>query len=375
MAKRKTSKDKAARRTRNVRPFPSCTFSESLEFANAIQEHAGAQPIRRLTLFDQLGKSPDSGPSRQIVTNSSKYGLTEGGYQAEIITLSTDGNLATSDEVPPRERACARIKMAIENIEPFNALYNDLVGTKLPSKAVLIDAMRATGVPEELVEEAVDLFVVNARDVGLLQTLAGAERLIPIEHFLESIASAPSTTDTGYTAPGTGSLITRHGADFAKICFYVTPIGAEGSEERRHSDLFLGSIVEPALESFDLRVVRADSIEKPGLITKQVIEYLLKSRLVVADLSFHNPNVFYELAIRHAARLPTVQIIRAQDKIPFDVNQNRTIQVDCSTIYALVPQIATYQSEIANHARRALGDADASDNPITLFWPNLKVTI
>jgi hypothetical protein len=139
--------------------------------------------------------------------------------------------------------------------------------------------------------------------------------------------------------------------------------------------LFLGSIVEPALESLGLTVVRADAIEKPGLITKQVIEYLLKARLVVVDLSFHNPNVFYELAIRHAARLPTVQVTRAQDRIPFDVNQNRTVQIDCSTIYALVPQIETYRSQVANHARRALEDPDASDNPIMLFWPNMKVTL
>ena len=167
----------------------------------------------------------------------------------------------------------------------------------------------------------------------------------------------------------------KDAADFATTCFYVTPIGAEGSEERQHSDLFLGSIVEPALESLGLKVVRADAIEKPGLITKQVIEYLLKARLVVADLSFHNPNVFYGLAIRHAARLPTIQVIRSKDRIPFDVNQNRTVQIDCSTIYALVPQIETYRSQIANHARRALEDPDASDNPIMLFWPNLKVTL
>ena len=133
--------------------------------------------------------------------------------------------------------------------------------------------------------------------------------------------------------------------------------------------------MEPALESFGFRVIRADAIEKPGLITKQVIEYLLKSRLVVADLSFHNPNVFYELAIRHAARLPTVQIIRSQDKIPFDVNQNRTVQIDCSTIYSLIPQIESYRSQISNHVRRALEDPDSSDNPITIFWPTLKVSL
>jgi len=114
-----------------------------------------------------------------------------------------------------------------------------------------------------------------------------------------------------------GQLLTREHAQYETTCFYITAIGDEGSEYRQHSDLFLGSFVEPALEAFKLTVVRADAIDKPGVITKQIMDYLIKSRLVIADLSFHNPNVFYELAIRHAVRLPVVQLIRTCDKIPF----------------------------------------------------------
>ena len=47
--------------------------------------------------------------------------------------------------------------------------------------------------------------------------------------------------------------------------------------------------------------------------------------LVVCDLSFHNPNVFYELSLRHSTKRPTIHIIRKRDGIPFDVNDFRTI--------------------------------------------------
>jgi hypothetical protein len=137
----------------------------------------------------------------------------------------------------------------------------------------------------------------------------------------------------------------------------------------------LGSIVEPALESFNLTVVRADKIDKPGMITKQIMDYLVRAKLVVADLSFHNPNVFYELAIRHAMRLPTVQIIRKDDRIPFDVNQARTIEIDCTDIYTFVPQIETYRAAIANQVRRVLEDPDAADNPVSIFYPSLRTSI
>jgi hypothetical protein len=204
--------------------------------------------------------------------------------------------------------------------------------------------------------------------------------LLPIEHILEETAMSPTET----VAPQQPGLLSKAPpgapaaleiADSSKICFYVTPIGEPESEERKHADLFLSSIVEPALNQFDLRVVRADQIGKPGMITAQVIEHVVKSRLVVADLSFHNPNVFYELSLRHACRLPTVQLIRACDRIPFDLDQFRTIQVDTASIYTLVPQLETYRSEIASQVRRALTDPDAVDNPLSVFYPGLEVRV
>jgi hypothetical protein len=206
---------------------------------------------------------------------------------------------------------------------------------------------------------------------------------VTVDHLLDSLPSSSASIGKRSTAPSisyglaksTGSLVTAEHADFSTTCFYITPIGEDGSEQRKHSDLFLGSIVEPALENLGLRVIRAVAIDKPGTITKQIMEYLLRSRLVIADLSFHNPNVFYELAIRHAARLPVVQLIRAADRIPFDLNQIRTIKIDTSDIYALVPKIDTYRAEIGNQVRRALEDPDSVDNPVTTYFPDLKVQL
>jgi hypothetical protein len=361
-------------RQRKHRPFPNCSFEDALEIATTMQDISSGMPTLRLTLFDHMKKSPESSRSRELITNSGKYGLTSGSYQSEKLELTKEGALATSDEASLHERTRARFQLAVVAIEPFNAVYQKLVNNKLPSKAVLADMMRDAGVPDEHVEEAVDTMILNCQYVGILKTLSGAERFISIDHLLESLPSTASRS----TLPSTGSttvVLVKSSVDFDKTCFYVTPIGEDKSEHRQHSDMFLGSIVEPALEPFELEVIRADAIDKPGVITKQVIEYLLKSKLVIADLSYHNPNVFYELAIRHAARLPTVQIIRSQDRIPFDVNPQRTIDIDCSSIYALLPQVETYKSRIANHVRRALEDADASDNPITLFWPSLKVSL
>jgi len=360
--------------TRN-RAFPTCSFEDALVIANAIQQFSVGEPIRRITLFDHLKKSPESSASRALITNSAKYGLTKGNYQSELIELTDDGKIASSDELSPREVARARVKLGIQSIAPFNFLYEKFAGNKLPSRAVLSDALTESGVAESLLEEAVDTFIVNAKFVGVLKALSGAERLISVDHLLDSIPSTPGGTPAADLSASTVATQSNSSTAWDAVCFYITPIGSEDSEFRQHSDLFLSSIVEPALEPFKLKVIRADMIEKPGFITKQIIQYLLKSRLVIADLSFHNPNVFYELAIRHAARLPTVQITRSKDVIPFDVNPSRTITIDCSGIYTLVPQLETYKSQIAAQVRSALDDPSSVDNPISIFWPSMKIEL
>jgi hypothetical protein len=172
----------------------------------------------------------------------------------------------------------------------------------------------------------------------------------------------------------TGSLASVEHWD--KICFVITPIGSDDSVERKHSDTILKHLLEPALQELQIRPVRADKISKPGIITKQVIEHIAYSRLCVADLSFSNPNAFYELGVRQAFNLSTIQIIRKGDPIPFDVSQGRTIIIDTSDPYTIMDRIEAARKELREHLTSIIkGTAAQEDNPINLFLPGIKVTI
>jgi hypothetical protein len=330
-----------------------------------------------------MQKSPDSGASRQMIINANKYGLLKGNYTSEHLELTADGKIATSTEAAVRDRLTVQFKLAIRQIPPFNAIYDSQKGNRLPALSVLEDKARENGIPDEDAKECVDIFVVNAKYLGILRPIAGAERIIPIEQAIEEAPQSPQTGVIQTLASHgqkSGDQATDQipaavkGEDFEQTCFYISPIGEEGSEHRIHADLFLGSLVEPALEGFNLKVVRADKIGKPGMITAQILEYILKSKLVIADLSFHNPNVFYELSLRHTCRLPTVQIIRKIDKIPFDLDQFRTIQVDTTSIFTMVPNLQTYKAEITTQVRAALKDPDSVDNPVSTYYPKLRVS-
>ena len=142
-------------------------------------------------------------------------------------------------------------------------------------------------------------------------------------------------------------------------CFFITPIGKEGSDERKRSDGVLEFIVSRAASELDLVAVRADQIAEPGQITLQVIEHVLGARAAVADLTGLTPNVFYELAIRHTARLPTVLIAEKGCALPFDIAQMRTIFFD-HTDLASADQC---RKDILAQLREALQNG-AVDSPI-----------
>jgi hypothetical protein len=88
----------------------------------------------------------------------------------------------------------------------------------------------------------------------------------------------------------------------------------------------LEGIIEPVMKHFpEFTVKRADEDPRPGLIDSQLIGDLLNADLVIADLSFLNPNVFYEIGIRHMAQKPIIHMQLTTEKPPFDVSLYRAI--------------------------------------------------
>jgi nucleoside 2-deoxyribosyltransferase len=114
-----------------------------------------------------------------------------------------------------------------------------------------------------------------------------------------------------------------------KLCFVIMPIGS-GEAYELHLNRY-ENIIKPAVEGYktnDSRVfdaVRADFITKTGSINKSVIQHIYNADLVIADLTELNPNVFYELGVRHALRNGTILVALEGTKPPFDVGDLRVV--------------------------------------------------
>ena len=147
-----------------------------------------------------------------------------------------------------------------------------------------------------------------------------------------------------------------------KNCFVISPIGEPDSDTRKRADQILKHVVKPAVGECGYTAVRADEIDKPGIITSQVIQRVVTDPLVIADLTQRNPNVFYELAIRHALRKPLVQLIKKGERIPFDVAGTRTIQIDHHDL----DSVETAKREIAAQIRALEADPFDLETPISV---------
>lgn len=139
-------------------------------------------------------------------------------------------------------------------------------------------------------------------------------------------------------------------------CFIITPIGDDTDPIRRHIEGIIDAALRPALEDkYDLVV--AHRISEPGSITKQIITEIYSAKLVVANLTNRNPNVMYELALRHSLGKPVIMIAEKGTPLPSDIVMERTIfyQNDARGVIELRESIAAAEKEI---------DYDKTESPI-----------
>jgi len=149
-------------------------------------------------------------------------------------------------------------------------------------------------------------------------------------------------------------------------CFIISPIGNKDSETREVADKLLEFIIKPVLDSlkkeFDLNPIRADQIVTQGIITNQIIDHILNDRLVIADLSNRNPNVFYELALRHAFIKPVIPLMEEGQTLPFDVGGVRTIYYNFNKVQSVKDAKATLEDSI----RSVLSENAKIESPVTI---------
>lgn len=128
-------------------------------------------------------------------------------------------------------------------------------------------------------------------------------------------------------------------------------------------DLLYRRCVKPAAEEAEVDVIRADEETLAGIVHKTMYERLLLAEIVIADLTFANANVFYELGVRHAARpRSTILIFAKVGQLPFDVAPVRAIPYELDSDGGLVDPVAL-RTALAERLEIAKSSEEA-DSPL-----------
>lgn len=369
---------KAGKRQISTAELPRKSLEECLTVARPVHEVYAGNSASWDEIASTAGLASQSNKTKYLIWSAQAYDL-----------LVKDGDKYALSETARKilapnyaeEKGDALVK-AITVPTLLSKFYSEYNGKLLPEDLFFDNVLESRyQVPRDRTEEARSILVANAEFAGILTVHSNGKRTIRLEG-APSGAVEPSAAgearqeDESPSSDGTGLPLAPSNSD--SLCFYITPIGDEASEVRRHADMLLRHLVEPAFQEFGMKVIRADKIEKSGLITQQIFEYVVSAGFCVADLSFGNPNAFYELGIRHMTRLPTIQLIRKGDKIPFDVSQGRTIVVDMSDIYTIMDRIESARKELVEHIKNYLDPRDkgrAEDNPVSIYLPSLQVRL
>ncbi|QDU58822.1 hypothetical protein [Aeoliella mucimassa] len=89
-------------------------------------------------------------------------------------------------------------------------------------------------------------------------------------------------------------------------------------------------VIQRVCEEEGISVLRIDEQSGPGLIIADISRAIRESRLIIADISPQNPNVFYEVGYAHALNKPTILMAEKGTTLPFDVSAFRTLFYDNS---------------------------------------------
>lgn len=105
------------------------------------------------------------------------------------------------------------------------------------------------------------------------------------------------------------------------ICFTVMPFGG-------WFDKYYSQIYKPAIERAGFIPKRADDLSRPGTIINDIWQYTQNAKIILADLTGRNPNVFYELGLAHSLAKPAVLVAESISDVPFDLRSLRVIEYD-----------------------------------------------
>ena len=112
-------------------------------------------------------------------------------------------------------------------------------------------------------------------------------------------------------------------------------------------------LIRKVVSGAGLTVGRADDFFRPRVIVNDIWSAINAARIIIADCTGRNPNVFYEIGLAHATGKETILLTQSLEDVPFDLRSLRVIVYEYSA-----PGVAKFEQELS----KALADSRSSNS-------------
>jgi len=308
MAVKKVSKP-AETKTPN---YPRASLEKALRIPKAILEQNAGKNCTDQESATYVGVKYNNGPYALEINNAIKYGLLERPEKG-VLSLSDIARKILkpqeSDDHISGARAAAMKAPVISNI------YSHYRGENLPDSHFFDNALTDKfKIPAEKLDEFKTIFFETLNYAKLISEHDGKHRIIDASERQDSNADATSET---FKQLEKSVKIKSEDSCFVMMPF-KDPYGS-----------YYEKIYKQAIEKAGLKPVRADDeIFGTGKIIDQIWTGINSARVLIAELTTRNANVFYELGLAHALKKPVVLVSSNEQDVPFDLNHIRVIYYD-----------------------------------------------
>ncbi len=268
---RKT-KEKSKRIMQN--DLPKLPLGDTLQVCQAMYDNVANSSIDFENLASLLGMKPNNNKAKYAIWGAEAYGLI---IKDELkkYSLSETGRKIVAPTYPGEENEAKRKAILTPTI--LSKFYIEYNKHPLPTEVYFTNLLETNfGIPRDRASEAKDIILSNAKLAQIFNVDSNTgKEIIDLDEQTDSQVTRSSDLQPGITPKS--DVIEESGKTqiWNTTCFIICPIGDEGSTERKHSDMILKHVVKPVLEANGFSVVRADQIERSGLITQQILEHLV----------------------------------------------------------------------------------------------------
>lgn len=315
VTKKKASKSSKSRASsEGTAKYPRHTIEQALRVPRAIlDQNAGKEcTVKEAAAF--LGIKP-SGPFQMEVSSAAKFGLLDRPGEGKIKPSDLAKKILRPQDPKDEHQGYREAALKAPQI---SEVYNHYRGENLPDDKFFANALTDKfNIPATKVAEFREIFIPTLEKAGLI--VRHGDKLRVVDVTSEQPGAAAATVSP--TLEKLGRTVKVASGD---TCFVMMPFAPPLGD-------YYDKIYAPAIEKAGLRAVRADaSIFGAGRIMDQIWDGINAAKVLVAELTSKNPNVFYELGLAHALQKPVVLVSSNEDDVPFDLQHIRVIYYDVS---------------------------------------------